>query len=744
MFHKRKQTNHMETSATPKPRFWRRAWFRLMVWSALVAAGMMLWQAQKPEFWAQGSARSTGPAIMVAGFLFCFILALIPSYICVRAWRNRPTSRKGWLGFGLAAVALGISDYLLQMHLDPGNVAYYSPIFFSTWLLIHAAIVVIGLLFLYSLRHFLKWLVSWRIVKRVIILALSLATLITLFYTEANWRGRRAWAQYRQEWEATGEKVTYADFAPPPVPDAQNVAMAPLLADSFAGRWIATTNRDEETIGTNHDRLDLELWRTNTMNLWNGDFGKWQLSQSIRLQDWQTYYRARFVTNGQFPFTVRIQSGLPGMLPGMPPNMPRSGQMIGSQAPALNVITLGTNEFPISEQPQTPAADVLLALSRYKPVLVELAQALQRPQARFPLDYTAKDPQEIPYPHLADLKRCTTVLQLRACAELPAGQDALALADVEMILRLADTIRPEPDWISFQTRSAIIDQAIQPIWEGLAARQWSEADLKELNHLLQSLDLVAEGQAQWHAERAKKIAYIEYVRQHRDELAIWLAVATSPKAVVYLGNLLDKIPPPPEPAQELLEMFVSILPTEAIGRMVMSLPPDGWYEWNKVSLAKFYQEQIFAIADAGKHHIDPQKVRDINSLFVQQREILKISPHDALVFALLPGVANWSEHIARTQNAVDLANIACGLEQFHIAHGNYPASLNALVPDFLPALPPDVITGEPLQYHPTPAGSFVLYSVGLNGRDDGGIVITNQYEGIDFSAGDWVWQYPKP
>ena len=734
----------METTSTTRPRFWRRAWFRLLVWSALVSGGMMLWQAQKPEFWAQGSARSTGPAIMVAGFLFCFILVLIPSAICVRAWRNRPTSRKGWIGLSLAVAALGICDYVLQMHLDPGNVAYFSPTFFLTWLLIHAAIVVIGLLFLYSLRHFLKWLVSWRIVKRVIILTLSLATLITLFYTEENWRGRHTWAQYRQAWEAKGEKFNYADFAPPPIPDAQNVAMAPLLAESFAGRWIATTNRDEETTGTNHSRLALELWRTNTMNLWNRDFGKWQLGRSIRLQDWQTYYRARFVTNSQFLFTRPGQFGLPGMHPGMPPGMPGSGQMIGSQAPALNVITLATNEFPISDQPQTPAADVLLALSRYQPVLAELAQALQRPQARFPLDYTAKYPQEIPFPHLDDLKQCAAVLQLRACAELQTGQDELALADVKMILRLADTIRPEPDWNSLFARLAIIDQAIQPIWEGLAARQWSEADLKELNHSLQSLDLVAEGQIHWHAHRAKMIAYIEYLRQHRDELAIWLVVATSPKTVVYLGNLLDKMPAPPEPAQELLDMFAGVLPTEAIGRMLMSLPPDGWYEANKVSLAEFDRERLFAIADAGKHHIDPQKVRDINSLFDRQRETLKISPHDALVYALLPGIPYWSEHIARTQSAVDMANVACGLEQYRNLHGNYPVSLSPLVPDFLPALPPDVINEEPLHYQPAPAGSFLLYSVGWNGTNDGGIVVTNQYGGFNNLAGDWVWQYPKP
>ena len=42
------------------------------------------------------------------------------------------------------------------------------------------------------------------------------------------------------------------------------------------------------------------------------------------------------------------------------------------------------------------------------------------------------------------------------------------------------------------------------------------------------------------------------------------------------------------------------------------------------------------------------------------------------------------------------------------------------MPEFLPALPRDLMAGQPLRYRLNPDGSFILYSVGEDGRDDGG------------------------
>ena len=58
--------------------------------------------------------------------------------------------------------------------------------------------------------RFFRWLFSWRGVRRLLILLAWLVTLIALFHGEENWRGRRAWNQYRRELEAQGEPLDFA------------------------------------------------------------------------------------------------------------------------------------------------------------------------------------------------------------------------------------------------------------------------------------------------------------------------------------------------------------------------------------------------------------------------------------------------------------------------------------------------------------------------------------------------------
>ena len=50
--------------------------------------------------------------------------------------------------------------------------------------------------------------------------------LIYLFVSEGT--GRAKWEQFRTEWEAKGEVFEWAAYIPPPIPDEENLAMAPV------------------------------------------------------------------------------------------------------------------------------------------------------------------------------------------------------------------------------------------------------------------------------------------------------------------------------------------------------------------------------------------------------------------------------------------------------------------------------------------------------------------------------------
>ena len=54
-------------------------------------------------------------------------------------------------------------------------------------------------------RHFFRWLFTWRTMRRILISLAILATLIAAFYTEEDWRGKRAWENCKRELEAKGD-----------------------------------------------------------------------------------------------------------------------------------------------------------------------------------------------------------------------------------------------------------------------------------------------------------------------------------------------------------------------------------------------------------------------------------------------------------------------------------------------------------------------------------------------------------
>jgi hypothetical protein len=96
----------------------------------------------------------------------------------------------------------------------------------------------------------------------------------------------------------------------------------------------------------------------------------------------------------------------------------------------------------------------------------------------------------------------------------------------------------------------------------------------------------------------------------------------------------------------------------------------------------------------------------------------------------------------------DVVITAIALKRHELRHQQIPDSLTELVPDFLNAVPTDYMNGQPLHYRRNADGTFLLYSVGENGKDDGGDPsLEKGITGSNFfwqylHALDWVWPQP--
>jgi len=159
--------------------------------------------------------------------------------------------------------------------------------------------------------------------------------------------------------------------------------------------------------------------------------------------------------------------------------------------------------------------------------------------------------------------------------------------------------------------------------------------------------------------------------------------------------------------------------------------PRGWVYQNMRSIASADQSVIEAV-ELPSRVISPRRIDGLSRQFETMRH--QFSPYSSLSAIAIPNYLKAAETVARNETLVHEAFIACGLERYRLARGQYPETLDALIPQLAAKLPHDVIGGQPLKYRRTADGRFLLYSVGWNEKDDGGV------PGKSASEGDWVWQ----
>jgi hypothetical protein len=493
---------------------------------------------------------------------------------------------------------------------------------------------------------------GWRILRRILIALAVLATLVALLYAEEDWRGKRAWENYKHEWEAKGEKFDWQTFVPPSVPDDQNFFTAPVFTNLLNSKVIMSSYGYDNgpDFHPNASRSGYAIYRMYPTDL----------------EAWQNYYRHQTNTDV-------------------------------------------AKRFPVAAQSQTPAKDVLLALSKWDSEVEELRQASQRSYANVPLNYEdGFNSASTLLPILAELKRCTQVLELRASAELADGQSEKALDDVKLLLYLNNSLRSSPFLISHLVRMAIANIALQPIWEGLAEHKWSDEQLVALDAELRNLDFLADYEFSMRGERAFAIASFENQRRTRENISGFTTVQ---------GN------------SELVTNKLTLMPS-------------AYFDQNELNFARMHQQWILPLVDTNSRTVSPAALQRAEDSVQAERKHYSLYKVQALM--LFPAIGNAVKKFAAIQVSIDLARVACALERYRLAHGEYPETLDALAPQFIANLPHDIINGQPLHYRRTDDGQFILYSVGWNETDDGGkVVFTNGGKVVDRDKGDWVWQYPQ-
>jgi hypothetical protein len=371
--------------------------------------------------------------------------------------------------------------------------------------------------------------------------------------------------------------------------------------------------------------------------------------------------------------------------------------------PKTSSVGGATNEI----QTAADAREYLAWSEQFSPEFDLMREALRRPYARMNGDYAR--PATIPVPNFIMMRIVDQTLAQRAHCFLLLGEPDKALRELTLFHDLCRVLESAPTGNPMTLVAAMINVVVRGLYanaiaDGLRMNAWREPQLIALQQQLGEINLTPIVETSFRCEQISSTRTLETTSR-----------------------------------PELIKLFIGFdqASHKAAFRLI-KYAPQGWFYQNMVVQAHLGRPFIAAF-DVTNQTVSPRYLDE--SARTIQNAVDQAFRYNFLTSLAMPNFVKAVQRFAQNQTSVNEAAIACALERYHLAHGEYPETLNALTPQFIAKLPHDAI-GQPLKYRRTDDGKFLLYSVGWNEKDEGGEIALRKDGSPDLANGDWVWQSP--
>lgn len=356
--------------------------------------------------------------------------------------------------------------------------------------------------------------------------------------------------------------------------------------------------------------------------------------------------------------------------------------------------------FP--DHTELEAARAILAHgAAHRATLLAIAEAARRPESDFGFLY--EDGIKARYHHLKVVLRIMGFLKFHARSALANGDPVTAAEDVITLLRLSAHIRSEPALINNIMANAAYETALPIIHQGLVNSVWRE-------------------------ENKKAIALELSKSRHLSDFAHGLRMERAMSVPWYLGSQ----------TKEHWDEPLTDWQGEGILFGAFPLLRQAWLYDNASAYTRLMQTQISLIPVDRKHPVDLKAGEQLRKRLEKMRDPpFRLARH-YLTTSTYPVFSSVQYLVFRSLSHGDLARLALALDTVRQLSGHYPETLDACRPHLVGDFPLDLYTGENFLYHPLPNDDYLLYGVGENGVDDGGLL---KYHA---DSGDWVWRLRLP
>jgi hypothetical protein len=381
--------------------------------------------------------------------------------------------------------------------------------------------------------------------------------------------------------------------------------------------------------------------------------------------------------------------------------------------------------------------DLTTAIAQNQRVFDLLRQTIGKSDADFGIQYS-RGVWDLDFTNLLYLpqsKRATERLSAAVICDLHNGDTVSAVKNLRAFLAIIEALRGERLAISELVRMAIARNATVANWEVLQSPNLTDDELAQLQGDWANLDFTKSAEKALAMERVIGEISLRKWRASNSELERILTTERNAKESLPLSN------------KESFWDYAKTTPKIVMWR-------DWWSYPDELDMLKAYDVTLNAMRSAQTNNsfltaIQYQSNR-LNALNMTNSDFTVISD-DSDFHHLFSGTVELGTLINRAmaaETAKQITITAIALKRYQLRHGDYPTTLDALVPVFLPAVPLDPVDGKPLCYRPNTDGTYLLYSIGPNGTDDGGNPsLEKDHEGeslywLNDHDLDWVWPMP--
>jgi len=364
-------------------------------------------------------------------------------------------------------------------------------------------------------------------------------------------------------------------------------------------------------------------------------------------------------------------------------------------------------------------------LERNREVLNELKTTVRSPLLRYTVNYRGVSTL---LPHLARQRGAAQWLAGSALYKIHTNDISGAIDDIESILLLARLTEHEPFLISQLVRNTLLLIAVPRCWP-LLQHDSSDADLMRLQKIFSEADTMDPMILGLQGERAMArdtFAQIRSAQINFDDLA---DATTQSGGDDETSHALHKVPYGDEMKGALRAHVIY-----PIWRHVFS------YEDERHAIEEM--QRIIDATKAAKNARSAAGLKPLEATF-KEKEKPGGDYRSWKYFGtglLVPANAKAGNSAFRAQTHCEMVVAAVALKRYHLRHKKFPKSLDGLVPEFVSKVPIDYMDGRPLRYRPD-GDQFVLWSVGLDGKDDGGTFKSEPHSEW-VSGPDDVWPQP--